>query len=157
MKAGLSCTVFASRRTTQATGDTSCDARRDLNPRSESLTGSECKRYYGIHDGIALCTAVKDPLKHPLEATLQAYFTILSIVFHGKKAANSYLSPQPNCFFTFSMTKFLKDSDSITSTGASEFRTIRGTSNENRTPGVRFCCAFSQKKCHLKALKLLIR
>ena len=42
---------------------------------------------FGIHFGISSCTAVKDGLKHTHEVTLQAYFTILSTVFHGKKLA----------------------------------------------------------------------
>ena len=70
----------------------------------------------GIHFGISWCTAVKDQLKHTLEVTLQAYFTNPYTVFHGKKAANSYLSPQLSWFFSFSMIKFLKDSGSKTST-----------------------------------------
>ena len=70
----------------------------------------------GIHFGISWCTAVKDQLKHWLEATFQAYFTNPQTVFHGKKAANSYLSPQLNCFSSFSMTNFRKGSGSKTST-----------------------------------------
>ena len=69
----------------------------------------------GIHFGISWCTAVRDQLKHWLEATLQAYFTNPYTVFHGKKAANSYLSPQLSCFSSFSMTNFLKGSGSKTS------------------------------------------
>ena len=144
--------------------------RRDSNPRISSLTGSRCKRSSGIHFGISSCTAVKDWLKHRLEVTLQAYFTIPRTVFHGKKAAKThgaynfsinrtmicavlkyssrfenrvsqakteyflrpaksrenkkkalewelfrYFNPQFNCFFSFSMTNFRKDSDSKTS------------------------------------------
>ena len=116
----------------QSTGDTFYNARRDSNPRISSLTGSRSKCSSGIHCGISSCTAVKDWLKHRLEATLQAYFTILFTVFHGKKAANSYLSPQFNCFLSFSMTNFLKDSDPITSTIGPKERiliTISGSSS----------------------------
>lgn len=48
------------------------------------------KRSSGIHFGISSCTAVKDWLKHRLEVTLQAYFTIPVTVFHGKKAAKTH-------------------------------------------------------------------
>ena len=89
--------------------------RRDSNPRISSLTGSRSKRSSGIHFGISSCTAVKDQLTHWLEVTLQAYFTNPYTVFHGKKAANSYLSPQLSCFSSFSMTNFLKGSGSKTS------------------------------------------
>ena len=89
--------------------------RWDSNPRISSLTGSRCKRSSGIHFGISSCTAVKDQLKHRLEGTLQAYFTNPHPVFHGKKAANSYLSSQRSCFCSFSMTNFLKGSGSKTS------------------------------------------
>ena len=64
--------------------------RRDSNPRKSSLTGSRRKRSSGIHFGISSCTAVKDQLKHRLEATLQAYFTIPLTVFHGNKAAKTH-------------------------------------------------------------------
>lgn len=74
----------------QSTGDTFCNARRDSNPRASSLTGSRSKCSSGIHFGISSCTAVKDWLKHRLEVTLQAYFTILFTVFHGKKAAKTH-------------------------------------------------------------------
>ena len=68
----------------------------------------------GIHFGTSWCTAVKDQLKHKPQVTLQAYFTNPHTVFHGKKAANSYLSPQPSCFSSFSTIKRLKDSGSKT-------------------------------------------
>ena len=71
----------------QSAGDTLHNVRWDSNPRIVSLSGSRCKCSSGIHFGISSCTAVKDGLKHSLEVTLQAYFTILSNVFHGKKAA----------------------------------------------------------------------
>ena len=106
--------------------------RWDSNPRISSLTGSRCKCSSGIHFGTSSCTAVKDRLKHRLEVTLQAYFTILLTVFHGKKAANSYLSPQFFCFFSFSMINCLKDSDPITSTIGPKERiliTISGSSS----------------------------
>ena len=64
--------------------------RWDSNPRISSLTGSRCKCSSGIHFGTSSCTAVKDWLKHRLEVTLQAYFTILFAVFHGKKAAKTH-------------------------------------------------------------------
>ena len=112
----IKCTVlFASRRTNPNHWRYAFGARRDSNPRKESFTGSECKRSSGIHFGTSLCTAVKDQLKHWLEGTLQAYFTNPYTVFHGKKAANSYLSPQLSCFSSFSMTNFLKGSGSKTS------------------------------------------
>ena len=106
---------FASRRTNPNHWRYAFGARRDSNPRISSLTGSRSKDSSGIHFGISLCTAVKDHLKHWLEGTLQAYFTNLDAVFHGKKAANSYLSPQLSWFFSFSIIKFLKDSGSKTS------------------------------------------
>ncbi len=87
-----------------------------FEPAIESFTGSRRKHSSGIHFGISSCTAVKDGFKHSLEGSLQPYFTILSTIFHGKKAANSYLSPQFNCFFSFSIINFLKDSDPKTST-----------------------------------------
>ncbi len=116
----------------QATGDTFYDVRRDSNPRILSFTSSKGKNSSGIHFGISSCTDVKELLKHCLEVTLQGYFTIPTIVFHGKKAANSYLSPQFNCFFSFSMTKFLKASEPITSTIGPKERiliTISGSSS----------------------------
>jgi len=64
--------------------------------------------------------------------TLQAYFTIPATVFHGKKAANSYWSPQFNCFFSFSMTNFLKASGPRTSAIGPKERiliTISGSSS----------------------------
>ena len=106
--------------------------RRDSNPRNTSLTGSRSKRSSGIHFGISSCTAVKDQLKHWLEVTLQAYFTNPYTVFHGKKAANSYLSPQLSCFSSFSTTNSLKGSGSKTSTMGPKERiriTISGSSS----------------------------
>ena len=73
--------------------------RRDSNPRILSSTGSRCKHSSGIHFGISSCTAVKDQLKHRLEVTLQAYFTILHTVFHGKKAAKTTKKPSNESFF----------------------------------------------------------
>ena len=73
--------------------------RRDSNPRISSLTGSRSKCSSGIHFGISSCTAVKDWLKHRLEVTLQAYFTILHTVFHGKKAAKTTKKPSNESFF----------------------------------------------------------
>ena len=83
----------------QSTGDTFCNARRDSNPRISSLTGSRSKNSSGIHFGIPSCTAVKDWLKHRLEVTLQAYFTIRRTVFHGKKAAKITKKPSNESFF----------------------------------------------------------
>ena len=107
--------LLASRRTNPNHWRYAFGARRDSNPRKESFTGSKSKRSSGIHFGISSCTAVKDRFKHTLEVTLQAYFTNPYTVFHGKKAANSYLSPQLSCFSSFSMTNFLKGSGSKTS------------------------------------------
>ena len=73
--------------------------RWDSNPRISSLTGSRCKCSSGIHFGTSSCTAVKDWLKHRLEVTLQAYFTILLTVFHGKKAAKITKKPSNESFF----------------------------------------------------------
>ena len=73
--------------------------RRDSNPRISSLTGSRSKCSSGIHFGISSCTAVKDQLKHRLEVTLQAYFTIPFTVFHGKKAAKTTKKPSNESFF----------------------------------------------------------
>ena len=64
--------------------------RWDSNPRISSLTGSRSKNSSGIHFGTSSCTAVKDWLKHRLEVTLQAYFTIPVTFFHGKKAAKTH-------------------------------------------------------------------
>ena len=99
----------------QTTGDTllAHGGIRTREIRAEQAQRS--KDSSGIHFGISSCTAVKDQLKHWLEATLQAYFTNPYTVFHGKKAANSYLSPQLSCFSSFSMTNFLKASGSMTS------------------------------------------
>ena len=108
--------LLASRRTNPNHWRYAFGARRDSNPRNTSLTGSRSKRSSGIHFGTSWCTAVKDRVKHTLEVTLQAYFTNLYTVFHGKKAANSHLSPQLRCFSSFSMTNFLKGSGSKTST-----------------------------------------
>ena len=83
--------------------------RRDSNPRISSLTGSRSKNSSGIHFGISSCTAVKDQLKHRLEVTLQAYFTILHTVFHGKKAAKTTQKPSNESFFAIlirSLTAF---------------------------------------------------
>ena len=100
----------------QTTGDTllAHGGIRTREIRAEQAQRS--KDSSDIHFGTSSCTAVKDHLKHWLEATLQAYFTNPYTVFHGKKAANSYLSPQLSWFFSFSMIKFLKDSGSKTST-----------------------------------------
>ena len=113
---GLPCTVFLRPEgQIQTTGDTLL-AHGGIRTREKgSFTGSRCKCSFGIHFGISSCTAVKDGLKHTLSVTLQAYFTNPYTVFHGKKAANSYWSPQLLCFFSFSMIKFLKDSGSKTS------------------------------------------
>ena len=73
--------------------------RWDSNPRISSLTGSRSKCSSGIHFGTSSCTAVKDWLKHRLEVTLQAYFTILLTVFHGKKAAKITKKPSNESFF----------------------------------------------------------
>ena len=99
----------------QTTGDTllAHGGIRTREIRAEQAQRS--KDSSGIHFGTSLCTAVKDHLKHWLESTLQAYFTKLYAVFHGKKAANSYLSPQLNCFSSFSTTNFRKGSGSKTS------------------------------------------
>ena len=72
-------------------------------------------KLFGIRFGTSSRTAVKYT-KHSLEVILQAYFTIKNPLFHGKKAANSYLSPQFNCFFSFSMIKSLNESGDTTST-----------------------------------------
>ena len=100
----------------QTTGDTllAHGGIRTREKRAEQAQRS--KDSSGIHFGTSWCTAVKDQLKHWLEATLQAYFTNPYPVFHGKKAANSYLSPQLNCFSSFSTTNFRKGSGSKTST-----------------------------------------
>ena len=100
----------------QSTGDTLL-AHGGIRTREKRAlqAHSSKKRSSGIHFGISSCTAVKDHLKHWLEVTLQAYFTNPHPVFHGKKAANSYLSPQLSCFSSFSMTNFLKGSGSKTS------------------------------------------
>ena len=99
----------------QTTGDTllAHGGIRTREIRAEQAQRS--KDSSGIHFGTSWCTAVKDQLKHTLEGTLQAYFTNPYTVFHGKKAANSYLSPQLSCFSSFSMTNFLKGSGSKTS------------------------------------------
>ena len=84
--------------------------RWDSNPRISSLTGSRCKCSSGIHFGISSCTAVKDWLKHRLEVTLQAYFTIPVTVFHGKKAAKITKKPSNESFFAIlihNLTVFL--------------------------------------------------
>ena len=47
---------------------------------------------------------------------LRSHYSRIFPLFHGKKAANSHLSPQLFCFFSFSMTSFLKFSDPMTST-----------------------------------------
>ena len=87
------------------------DVRRDLNPQNASLTGL-------CNDVISAYT-LESP-HAPRRKTfapniLQVYFTIFFSVFHGKKAANSHLSPQFFCFFNFSTIKFRKDSGSVTS------------------------------------------
>ena len=97
----------------QTTGDTLL-AHGGIRTREKRALQARGKGSSGIHFGISWCTAVKDGLKHKPQVTLQAYFTNPHAVFHGKKAANSYLSPQLSCFSSFSMTKFLKDSGSKT-------------------------------------------
>ena len=99
----------------QTTGDTLLAHGGIRTREKRALQAQRSKRSSGIHFGISACTAVKDSLKHRLEVTLQAYFTNPYTVFHGKKAANSYLSPQLSCFSSFSMTNFLKGSGSKTS------------------------------------------
>ena len=116
-KAFLSCTVFLRPEgQIQTTGDTllAHGGIRTRELRAEQAQRS--KDSSGIHFGISWCTAVKDRPKHTREVTLQAYFTNPYAVFHGKKAANSHLSPQLNCFSSFSMTIFRKSSGSRTST-----------------------------------------
>ena len=100
----------------QTTGDTLLAHGGIRTREKRALQAHSSKRSSGIHFGTSSCTAVKDQLKHWLEATLQAYFTNPYTVFHGKKAANSYLSPQLSCFSSFSMIDFLNDSRSNTST-----------------------------------------
>ena len=100
----------------QTTGDTLWRTAGFEPAKRELYRLIRSKDSSGIHFGTSWCTAVKDQLKHWLEGTLQAYFTNPYTVFHGKKAANSYLSPQLSCFSSFSMIKFLKDSGSKTST-----------------------------------------
>ena len=85
----------------RSTGDTPFGARRDSNPRIESFTGSRRNHSSGIHVGISLCTAVKDGRKHSLEVILQAYFTNIFAVFHGKKAAKSLKNAFFSVFFGF--------------------------------------------------------
>ena len=116
-KRGLPCTVFLRPEgQIQTTGDTLLAHGGIRTREKRALQAHSSKRSSGIHFGTSSCTAVKDQLKHWLEGTLQAYFTNPYTVFHGKKAANSYLSPQLSCFSSFSMIKFLKDSGSKTST-----------------------------------------
>ena len=86
-------------KSSKATWRHAFSARRDSNPRISSLTGSRCKCSSGIHFGTSSCTAVKDWLKHRLEVTLQAYFTIPVTVFHGKKAAKIIKKPSNESFF----------------------------------------------------------
>ena len=97
----------------QTTGDTLL-AHGGIRTREKRALQARGKGSSGIHFGISWCTAVKDGLKHKPQVTLQAYFTNPHTVFHGKKAANSYLSPQLSCFSSFSMTNFLKGSGSKT-------------------------------------------
>ena len=99
----------------QTTGDTLLAHGGIRTREKRALQAHSSKRSSGIHFGTSSCTAVKDHLKHWHEVTLQAYFTNPYTVFHGKKAANSYLSPQLSCFSSFSMTNFLKGSGSKTS------------------------------------------
>ena len=112
---GLPCTVFLRPEgQIQTTGDTLLAHGGIRTREKRALQAHSSKRSSGIHFGISSCTAVKDQLKHWREVTLQAYFTNPYTVFHGKKAANSYLSPQLSCFSSFSMTNFLKGSGSKT-------------------------------------------
>ena len=99
----------------QTTGDTLLAHGGIRTREKRALQAHSSKRSSGIHFGTSSCTAVKDQLKHKPQVTLQAYFTNPHAVFHGKKAANSYLSPQLSWFFSFSMINFLKDSGSKTS------------------------------------------
>ena len=99
----------------QTTGDTLLAHGGIRTREKRAFQAQWSKDSSGIHFGTSSCTAVKNQLKHWREGTLQAYFTNPYTVFHGKKAANSYLSPQLSCFFSFSMTNFLKGSGSKTS------------------------------------------
>ena len=74
----------------QSTGDTLLAHGGIRTREKRALQAQRSKRSSGIHFGISSCTAVKDQLKHRLEVTLQAYFTILHTVFHGKKAAKTH-------------------------------------------------------------------
>ena len=111
----VKCTVLRPEGQNQTTGDTLLAHGGIRTREKRALQAHRSKRSSGIHFGISSCTAVKDHLKHWREVTLQAYFTNPYPVFHGKKAANSYLSPQLSCFSSFSMTNFLKGSGSWTS------------------------------------------
>ena len=112
---GLPCTVFLRPEgQIQTTGDTLLAHGGIRTREKRALQAHSSKRSSGIHFGTSSCTAVKDQLKHKPQVTLQAYFTNPYAVFHGKKAANSYLSPQLRCFSSFSMTNFLKGSGSKT-------------------------------------------
>lgn len=112
----LPCTVFLRPEgQIQSTGDTLLAHGGIRTREKRALQAHSSKRSSGIHFGISSCTAVKDQLKHKPQVTLQAYFTNPYPVFHGKKAANSYLSPQLRCFSSFSTTNFRKESGSRTS------------------------------------------
>ena len=83
-------TLFASRRTNPNHWRYAF-AHGGIRTREKgALQAQRSKRSSGIHFGTSSCTAVKDWLKHRLEVTLQAYFTILFTVFHGKKAAKTH-------------------------------------------------------------------
>ena len=113
---GLPCTVFLRPEgQIQTTGDTLLAHGGIRTREKRALQAHSSKDSSGIHFGISSCTAVKDWFKHKPQVTLQAYSTKLYTAFHGKKAANSYLSPQLSCFSSFSMTNFLKGSGSKTS------------------------------------------
>ena len=88
----ISCaSSFASRRTSfQATGDMLSLHTVGFEPTNIELDRLKEQVFFGIHFGISSCTAVKDQLKHRLEVPLQVYFTILFLVFHGKKAAKTH-------------------------------------------------------------------
>ena len=97
--------------------------------------------FFGIHFGISSCTAVKDRLKHRLEVTCKHILPSLPAFFTEKKLrkqqkspqmrAFCYFNPQFNCFFSFSMNNFLKDSEPRTSTIGPKERTLITSSDSS--------------------------
>ena len=117
-KTSLSVSFFAPRmRQFQTSRRYAFCARWDSNPRKigyEPLLDRQMQTSsFGIRYGISSRTSVINTL---VGSPLQIHSNIFNMLFHGKKAANSYLSPQFFWLFSFSMTKFLKFSGSITST-----------------------------------------